>query len=121
MKILLAIDDSKFSEAAVQTVASQNRPETTEVRVLHILEPITSLFPAMNDYPLESPIWERLQKEHSERGHELVARAAETLRTEGFRVDTRVRKGITRPDIVDIAGAKGGGVCCFFWWRGREE
>jgi nucleotide-binding universal stress UspA family protein len=107
LKILLAIDDSRFSEAAVQMVASQCRPESTEVRVLHILEPITALFPAMNYQPLDSPTWDRLQKESSARGHDLVAKATERLRAAGFHADAMVREGITRPDIVDIAAEWG--------------
>ena len=38
MRILLAIDDSKFSEAAVETVIEQARPHGTEVRILHVVE-----------------------------------------------------------------------------------
>jgi nucleotide-binding universal stress UspA family protein len=39
MKILLAIDDSKFSEAAIQAVIAQAHSKDTEVRVLHVVEP----------------------------------------------------------------------------------
>ena len=39
MKILLAVDDSKFSEAATQAVIAQSKPQDTEVRVLHVVEP----------------------------------------------------------------------------------
>ncbi|MBZ5541905.1 MAG: universal stress protein [Acidobacteriia bacterium] len=41
MKILLAVDESKFSEEALKTVAGQFPPQGTEVRVLHVLQPIT--------------------------------------------------------------------------------
>ena len=34
LKVLLAIDNSKFSEAATQTLIAQVRPNQTEVRVL---------------------------------------------------------------------------------------
>ena len=36
MKLLLAIDDSKYSEAAAQAVLQQMRPEQSEVCVLHV-------------------------------------------------------------------------------------
>jgi hypothetical protein len=39
MRILLAIDDSKFTEAITQAVIRQARPADTEVRVLHVVEP----------------------------------------------------------------------------------
>lgn len=44
MKILLAIDDSKFSQGAVRSVASRPWPPDTEIRVLHVegMEPIAS-------------------------------------------------------------------------------
>ena len=41
MKILLAIDDSKFSEAAVQAVIARHKLQGLEVRVLHAIEPPT--------------------------------------------------------------------------------
>jgi nucleotide-binding universal stress UspA family protein len=103
MKILLAIDGSKFSEAAIQMVATQNSPATTEVRILHIIEPVADMFPLMSSVGYYSPSWDQLQEELSTRAHELVARTAEQLRSAGFQVDTVVREGITRPDIVDIA------------------
>ena len=40
MKSLLAIDDSKYSVAATQTVIRQFQPRNTEVRVLHVVEPV---------------------------------------------------------------------------------
>jgi hypothetical protein len=41
MKILFATDDSKFSAAAAKSLAEQFRPQHTEIRVLHVVEPIT--------------------------------------------------------------------------------
>ena len=40
VKILLAIDDSKFSEGPIEAVIRQTTPQETEVRVLHVIEPI---------------------------------------------------------------------------------
>ena len=40
MKILLTIDDSKFSQAAVRMLVEQNNPRKTAVRVLHVVEPL---------------------------------------------------------------------------------
>ena len=39
MKIILAIDDLKPSEAAVQAVIAEARPQDAEVFVLHVVEP----------------------------------------------------------------------------------
>ena len=40
MKVLVAIDGSNYSEAAVQRIIEQVRREGTEVRVLHVIEPV---------------------------------------------------------------------------------
>ncbi len=39
MNILVAIDDSKFSEAAANAVIAQVKTNGTEVRLLHVLDP----------------------------------------------------------------------------------
>ena len=44
-----------------------------------------------------------MQKELLEKASELVTKAGERLRAEGFRVETVIREGFSRPDIVDIA------------------
>ncbi len=50
MRILLAVDGSKFSEAATQTVIVQARPEGTEVRVLNVIDILTNQLPEMISY-----------------------------------------------------------------------
>jgi len=45
MKVLIGIDDSKFSDNVIQAVVSQFRPEITEVLVLHVLQPIAAMVP----------------------------------------------------------------------------
>jgi nucleotide-binding universal stress UspA family protein len=102
MRVLLAVDDSKFSEAALGMVVALNRPKETEVRVLHVVEPIEVLaYGAMP--PLPAPDLSEFEKERMSQSQELVARAAERLRTAGFRVDTAVLSGNTRAAIVDSA------------------
>ncbi len=64
MKILLAIDDSKFSVAALEFVLSQNRPGETEIRVLHVLEPIAPDLPLVT---AEGHLaeWDRFRQEQT--------------------------------------------------------
>ena len=38
MRILVALDDSRFSQAAIETVIEQARPHDTDVRILHVVE-----------------------------------------------------------------------------------
>jgi nucleotide-binding universal stress UspA family protein len=100
MKILLAIDDSKFSEAAVRVVIAQNRPQGTEVRVVHAVEPIESFYTQVTGYPSNLA---ELQKGRLKQARELVARVAEQLRAEGFKVEEFVYEGTARLEIVDSA------------------
>ena len=101
MKILLAIDDSKFSEAAVQAVTGQARPHTTEVRVLHVVE-VPSLLVSREmggpNFRLEAASESELKAAEA-----LVASAADVLRGKGFDVSTSVEQGEPRTKIVDAA------------------
>ena len=45
MKILLGMDSSGFSEAALKAVMSQFRPQGAEVRVVHVVQPVTVATP----------------------------------------------------------------------------
>src|SRR5207302_9495827 len=91
MRILLAIDDSKCSEAAVEAVIEQARPHGIEVRILHVVEPPPLLVgrelggyePALQD-ALE------FQKQHAEA---LVAKTAELLRVRGLKATAALEVG----------------------------
>ena len=98
MRVLLAVDNSKFSEAATQAVIAQFRPQETEVRVLHVVEPVAYSGPPRESAPYV-PNWEQQVSQ----AHELVNRAAQALRTAGFKVDTAVIEGGVREGIIDSA------------------
>lgn len=101
MKILLAIDDSKFSEAAVESVIRQATPQETEVRVLHVIEPIP-IYPDGQDWgygPEASQVLEEQRKE----AEGLVARGAQRLRDAGFQVTTAIEEGNPKVVIIDSA------------------
>ena len=105
MKILLAIDDSKFAQAALQMLITQTRLNETEVLVVHVTEPITLLFApeTMAEYSLPTPQLTHLRQEHLKHGRELVATAAAKIRKAGFQVDTAVYEGDARAEIIDMA------------------
>jgi nucleotide-binding universal stress UspA family protein len=92
MKILLAMDDSKFSEAALQTVVKRYRRQDTEVKVLHVMEQVDLL-----SYPVG------VSEDQERQAQELVDRAGQTLRTAGFKVDATVCRGEARSSIIDFA------------------
>jgi len=102
MRILLAVDDSPFSEAAVAALIAQFDPARAEVRVVHVLEPLAFSAPPQMD-PQYYP---ELQVQVKD-AQELVGRVARKLEGAGFRVSTAVEKGEARSAIVDMAAAWG--------------
>lgn len=97
MKILLGIDDSKFSGEVLQAVVTQFRTAHAEVRVLHVLQPVAPAPPQMaTGY---APELESQKKP----AQELVERIATQLRSAGFQVSTMVEVGDIREKIIDCA------------------
>lgn len=101
MRILLAIDDSKFSEAAVETVIEQARPHGTEVRVLHVVE-APPLLVGRELVGYEPALQNALefQKKHAEA---LVAKTAELLRARSLKVTAALEVGDPKSKILDVA------------------
>jgi nucleotide-binding universal stress UspA family protein len=94
MKIVLAIDESRFSEAATQAVIAQYQPQGTEVKVLNVV-----------DLPLPIPTsdaagFRELSLKH---GQELVQRAERSLSKAGYKTQTAVEEGDPKSKIVDQA------------------
>ena len=98
MKILLAIDDSKFSEAAAKSLAGQFQPQDTEVRVLHVVEPIV-----ISESPQMSPGYYPELEDRLPHAREVVDRVAKTLSSAGFSVTTSVGTGDARSVILQDA------------------
>lgn len=98
MRVLIAIDDSKFSEEAVLAVARQIRPEGSAVCILTVLQPI-ALSPVPQMDARYAPELEAQAKE----ARVLVDRAATILRESGFKVETAIAKGDIRLEIIDSA------------------
>lgn len=98
MKIVLAIDDSKFSEAAAKSVADRFRPQDTEVQVLHVVEPIVISEPPQMSAGYYPELQDRLPQ-----AREVVDRVAKTLSSAGFRVATSVATGDARSIILENA------------------
>jgi nucleotide-binding universal stress UspA family protein len=101
MNILLAIDDSKFSEAATQVVQQQMTPEQMEVYILHVVVPIDS-HPSI-PHAVHAHDIQAAQEALLKRGKEVVAHAAELLSTAGFTVHTAMETGDPGPAIVAFA------------------
>jgi universal stress protein A len=98
MKILVAVDDSEFSLEVIRAVVAQFRGEDTEVRVIHVLQPVTvAALPQMAaGYAPE------LQDEKAQ-ALELIERCANELRRAGFSAKGDVEVGDTGQTIIDAA------------------
>jgi nucleotide-binding universal stress UspA family protein len=102
MRILLAVDDSKCSRAATNTLTAQAKTENTEICVLHVFE----TFPAGLARRMgsrESPDFVAARLEQREHAKELLSRAAEKFRSAGFKVTTSIEEGDARNVILDYA------------------
>ena len=101
MKILLAVDGSEYSQAAVGAVAARPWPPGTTVRVLSAVEPVV---------PPASEVWydaggslELTRQELTKQADQLTAGVAERLRAAGLTAGTAVRDGDPRSVILDEA------------------
>lgn len=99
LKVLLAIDNSKFSEAATQTLIAQVRPNQTEVRVLHVIE----VYPLYSASQRLGPDVAVASEEHRREAEALVEQTARALRDAGFRVTTAVEQGDPKVVVIDTA------------------
>ena len=102
MKILLAIDESEFSKEAIRTLIEQVRTKGTEVRVLHVVEPITGYMSA-DMIPHFVPYVAEVEEDRRKQAKGLVQRSAQKLREEGFKTSEIVDVGDPKMKIIDHA------------------
>ena len=98
MKILLATDGSNFSEAAARNIVKQFRTQDSEVRVLTVVEPLsTAAVPQMS-----AGYYPELEDQKRE-ARTLVERTAKMLAEAGFKTSTVVLTGDAKTIILDEA------------------
>ena len=98
MKILVGIDDSKFSTNLVRALVTQFRTENAEILALHVLEPVEPVAP-----PEMSPGYAPELEDQKKPAFILLQRIADELRRAGFRVETAVEMGDARETIIEKA------------------
>ncbi|MGA2170127.1 MAG: universal stress protein [Terracidiphilus sp.] len=98
MKILLGIDDAKFSEHVIRTIVTQFRTENAEVLVLHVLQPVQFAAP-----PEMAPGYAPELEDQKQPARALVERIAHELRSAGFQAETAVQVGDATMNILDTA------------------
>lgn len=100
-KVLLATDGSRFSEAALQFLVQQVRPHETEVRVLHVAEPLPLLaVRGMSNYQHG---FEEFLDTRTKQTKDLMAKIAEDLRGKELKVSTAIVQGDPKTQIFEAA------------------
>jgi nucleotide-binding universal stress UspA family protein len=94
MKLLLAVDDSKFSEAATDAVVAQYPSKETDVQVLNVVDLAI---------PIPTSYADGFRQESLKHGQELVQRTRKKLSDAGFKVETTVEEGDPKSKILDRA------------------
>lgn len=101
MKILLAIDNSRYSAEAIKEVAKRPWPPKTIVRVISVVEPVPA--PAAELWYDASGSLERVQQEMTKRATKLTQKISESLKRKELKIESAVREGDARALIVDEA------------------
>ena len=103
MRVLLAIDGSPHSDAAVAEVAARPWPKGTSVRVLTVIHATAPLIP--DPALVIAAIHVEQTKEQSRHAPKIVAAARRRIRrrSSAVSVSTRIREGIPKDVIVEEA------------------
>lgn len=104
MKILLAVDGSQLSDAAVEAVAQRPWPANSEVRVLTAIEPFTPYLTEM--WATSNEFWEEMDKASKEQANTALNRALERLKTaadQSLKISTDLVKGNAKHAILEEA------------------
>jgi nucleotide-binding universal stress UspA family protein len=101
MKILVAMDGSDFSQAALHSVIARPWPANTEVKILNVVEPPSLLMGReMSGYDQEfEAVWKALR----DQAKSLVEKAADKLRAAKLNVSTELVEGDPQSQIIDAA------------------
>ena len=107
MKILLSIDGSPCSEAAVEEVAGRLWPPDTQVRIISVIEPPGAL--TAEPYMGVGGYFEEVERLKQQQAEEILAQAAEVLRagTAQMGLATEALTGSPKRTIVEAADAWG--------------
>ena len=101
MKILLAVDGSSFSHAAVAEAAGRPWPANSEVKIISVADP--PLLPMVEGWSPSGDYFAEIVKAAEEQAQNIVQKAARELRArqgEKLRITTRVLEGAPRYAIL---------------------
>ena len=98
MKILLAIDDSKFSDAVIAATIIEAKAQQGEVRVLYVVEPMPLYVDGGS--PNLSDVILKAEREHAEA---ITEKVVERLRAARVKATSAIETGNPKSMIVDVA------------------
>ena len=101
MKVLLAIDSSPYSAAAAEAVSQRPWPPGSIVRVLSAVEHVVP--PAAELWYDASGSLEETNRQLTKQAQRLTDEIGETVRASGLTLETTVRHGDPRSEIIDEA------------------
>jgi len=101
MKILVGIDESPYSEAALEFAKKMKWPEGTQFKLLSAVEPVVSSY-AMVETPAPAML-EDVSREIYKLRKEATARLERGMRDRGFKSEAIVVTGDARTEIVEAA------------------
>lgn len=105
MKILIGVDDSPHSAAALEFVKKMTWPPATEVVVVSAVRPAIALYSEV--YVPASEQVEKIMDDQRKYHEELVSRMELQLRDRGFKTSGRVLIGDPRETIIEMAKREG--------------
>ncbi len=103
MKILLAVDGSVFSDAAVASLAKRPWPADSEVKIISVMEPFQ---PYMTEvWSLPADFWEEMDKSAKQQANDALDKAVEMFNSaeSTLVIHTEIAKGNPKSVIVDEA------------------
>ncbi len=106
MKVLLPIDESRYSQEAVGFLLRQMQKRGTRVRVLHVIEPVVAYVTAGMIPQLVRSV-AGVERDRQREARALVTRTAQQLRRAGLKATTAVEKGDPKTTIIDHAAKWG--------------
>jgi nucleotide-binding universal stress UspA family protein len=100
MRILLAVDGSSPSQEAIDELASRPWPTASTMRIISV---VRAYMPTATEFVPGALTTQEVRQQHLEHAEDIALRAAERLAKAGLHVDTIVREGDPRTQIVDEA------------------
>ena len=98
MKILVAVDDSNSTNEVLRAISKQFKPDNSEVRLVHVIQPISESAP-----PQMSPNYTPELQSFSTQAKTLLTQAENSFSSAGYKTDSKLKKGDIRGSIIDSA------------------